>query len=135
MLKGSNLLHEADVLKPDQMWPSLALIAGLFIGSIKARFLFCRSCKKNLLRIDSLEQPKLWQFFRPGFFILLSLMITLGAILSRAAHANYPFLLGVAILDFSIAVALIGSSYIFWTHTVSQEYQAKKNPDEQLQAL
>jgi hypothetical protein len=37
-----------------------------------------------------------------------------GATLSRLAHDNYYFLIGVAILDFSIAIALLSSSYVFW---------------------
>jgi len=41
-------------------------------------------------------------------------MILTGATLSRMAHGNYPFLIGVAIVDFSISVALLGSSYVFW---------------------
>jgi hypothetical protein len=41
-------------------------------------------------------------------------MITTGATLSRLAHENYYFLIGVAILDFSIAIALLWSGYAFW---------------------
>ncbi len=41
-------------------------------------------------------------------------MILLGAVLSRMAHGHYAFLIGVAALDFSIAMALLGSSYVFW---------------------
>jgi hypothetical protein len=41
-------------------------------------------------------------------------MILAGATLSRLAHNNYAFLIGVGILDISIAVALLGSSYVFW---------------------
>jgi hypothetical protein len=43
-------------------------------------------------------------------------MILAGTTLSRVAHGNYPFLIGVAIVDFSIGIALLGSCYIFWTH-------------------
>lgn len=116
ILKGSSLLLEADYLKPGQTWPTrTALFSGLLIGALKAKFIFCKSCKNNLKRIDSLENPKVWQFFKPWFFVFLLLMIITGAILSRNAHNNYSFLIGVAILDFSIATALLGSSYIFWT--------------------
>ena len=116
MLRGSGLLFKADTLKPDQIWPWLAIIAGLLLGSLKARFLFIKSCQKNLARIGALKRPKIWQFFRPGFFVFLLLMIIGGAALSQLAPNNYPFLIGVVILDFSIAIALMGSSYIFWTH-------------------
>jgi hypothetical protein len=116
MLKGSSLLIKADTLKPDQIWPWLTIIAGLLLGSLKARFLFIKSCQKNLTRISALQRPKIWQFFRPRFFVFLLLMIIGSAALSQLAQNNYPFTIGVAILDFSIAIALMGSSYIFWNH-------------------
>ncbi|MFQ5421433.1 MAG: hypothetical protein ACE5EY_13845, partial [Anaerolineae bacterium] len=90
--------------------------AGLFFGGLKAYYIFRKSCRKNLERIARLEAPKIWQFYRPGFFLALALMITLGATLSRMASGNYPFLIAVAILDFSISFALLGSSIIYWQH-------------------
>ena len=115
LLKGGSLLVEAERLKPGQIWPWLTVLAGLLLGGLKAKLLFRKSCQKNLARISALKQPKIWQFFTPRFFVLLSLMIIAGTNLSRLAQGNHPFLIGVAILDFSIAMALIGSSYIFWT--------------------
>ncbi|MCK5312804.1 MAG: hypothetical protein KAJ62_11880 [Desulfobacteraceae bacterium] len=112
--KGGSLLIEADTLKPEQNWTWLALVIGLLIGGLKAKYLFSKSCKKNLTRIDLLIKPKVWQFFRPGFFLFLAIMIVTGVALSRAAHNNYIFLISIAILDISIATALIGSSYVFW---------------------
>ena len=114
LLKGGSLLVEADALKPGQIWPWLAISVGLFLGSLKAKFLFIKSCEKNLDRINGLNPPKIWQFFTPRFFTLLTIMILTGATLSRMAHNNYAFLIGVAILDISIAIALLGSSYVFW---------------------
>jgi hypothetical protein len=116
MLKGGTLLFEADTLKPDQIWAWLAIFIGLLLGGLKAKFFFSKSCQKNLTRIGALERPKLWQFFRPNFFVFMFLMIITGTTLSQMAHNNYPLLIGVAILDFSIAIALIGSSYIFWRY-------------------
>ncbi|MCJ7624980.1 MAG: hypothetical protein MUO76_15875 [Anaerolineaceae bacterium] len=113
--KGGSLLIEAAALEPEQDWVWSVTPIGVLIGGVKAKFLFSRSCKKNLARIDLLHQPKIWQFFRPGFFIFLALMIATGATLSKMAHGSFPFLIGVAILDFSLATALLGSSYIFWT--------------------
>jgi hypothetical protein len=112
--KGGSLLFEAETLKPGQSWTWLAVVIGLLIGGLKAKYLFSQSCKKNITRIDSLSHPKVWQFFRPGFFLFLALMIATGVTLSRLAHHNYGFLIGVAILDLSIATALLGSSYVFW---------------------
>ena len=114
LIKGSSMLLEANALKPDGVWRWYAAVLGFFLGALKVRVIFSKVCRKNLVRIYALEQPKIWQFFRPGFFMFLLLMIVLGASLSRAAHGNYPFLIGMAILDFSLAVALIGSSYVFW---------------------
>jgi hypothetical protein len=114
LLKGRSLLVEAEALQPKHAWPWLGAVVGLVLGSLKAKFLFSKSCRKNLDRIAALEQPQLWQFYRPGFFVFLVLMITTGATLSRLAHDNYAFLISVATLDISIATALLGSSYAFW---------------------
>ena len=114
LLKGGSLLVEADALRPEEGWPWLATVAGLFLGGLKAKFLFSKSCQENLSRIAALDQPQIWQFFRPGFFVMLTVMILIGVTLSRLAHNNYPFLIGVAILDLGIAIALLGSSYVFW---------------------
>ena len=116
LLKGSSLLIEAEALKPEQNWPWLAVVAGLFLGGLQAKYLFSETCQKNLDRIAALERPKIWQFFRPGFFVMLTAMILVGAALSRLAHNNYPFLIGVGTLDLSLATALLGSSYVFWKH-------------------
>jgi len=116
LVKGSSLLLEAELLKPDMHWTWAAPIFAVLFGGIRARFLFSNSCRKNLARIAALDQPKIWQFFSPVFFILLSLMILAGAALSNIAHGNYPFLLGMAALDLTVAVALLGSSYVFWKH-------------------
>jgi hypothetical protein len=114
LLKGGSLLAEADALRPALVWPWLAVVAALVLGGLKAKFLFSKSCQKNLARIASLERPRLWDFFRPGFFVALSIMILVGTSLSRLAHNHYPFLIAVAVLDLGIAVALLGSSYVFW---------------------
>jgi hypothetical protein len=114
LLKGSNLLIEADTIKPEKYWPQLAAITGLFFGSLKARFLFNKSCQKNLNRIAALNRPRIWQFFRIRFFVALIIMITMSVILSGLVHNNYIILISVAILDLSISIALLGSSYVFW---------------------
>ncbi|OVE73547.1 hypothetical protein BVX94_03545 [bacterium B17] len=112
--KGSKLAMEAYSLRPGELsvWVSVGL--GLFAGAVKVRFIFSRTCRKNLVRIDKLIEPRLWQFFRPRFFVFLTLMITLGSCLSRLSHGNYVLLLCVAVLDLSISTALLGSSYVFW---------------------
>jgi hypothetical protein len=115
LVKGRSLLVEADALEPEQVWPWLAVFAGFFLGGLQAKYLFAKSCQKNLDRIDALDRPRIWQFFRPGFFAALTVMIFVGATLSRLAHNNYSFLIGVAAVDLNIGIALLGSSYVFWT--------------------
>ncbi len=116
LIKGSSLLTEAYSLKPEQYWPWLAVAVGPVIGSIKGKFIFRKSCLKNLARIDALNQPKIWQFFKPWFFLVLVIMILFGATMARLAHTqhNYYFLIGVAIVDIDIGIALLWSSYMFW---------------------
>ncbi len=113
--KGISLLIEADVMEPGMAWPWIAGFVGFTLGGLKAKYLFTKSIKKNLIRIDALSKPQIWQFFSPGFFAALTVMILAGVTLSRMAHNNYPFLIGVAILDLGIAIALLGSSYVYWT--------------------
>ena len=112
--KSSILLLEAQSINPNQLWIWLAVLAGLMIGVIKAKYLFKRLCIKNLKRIDTLENPRLWQFYRTGFFIFLLAMILLGSFISQLAHGSYTALLTMAIIEVSLATALLGSSTCFW---------------------
>jgi hypothetical protein len=114
LIKGGSLLMEAELIEPHRHWPWIAVMIAVLVGGIKAKFLFRDSCRRNRARNAALDQPRIWQFFRPGFFVLLSIMIMVGATLSNLAHGNYPFLLGIAALDLTIAVALLGSSYVLW---------------------
>ena len=116
LIKGFSLLIEAYSLKPEQYWPWLAIVVGPVIGSIKGKFIFRKSCLKNLARINTLNQPKIWQFFKPWFFAVLAIMISFGATMARMAHTqhNYYFLIAVSMVDIDIAIALLWSSYIFW---------------------
>ncbi len=114
LLKGRSLLMEAHTIQASIIWPGLVVAASLFLGFMKAKFIFSKSCRKNLLRIERLAQPKVWQFFRPGFFLALALMILTGATLSRLASGHYMGLHGVALLDLTIGIALLTSSIEFW---------------------
>ena len=114
LVKSGMLLAEAFALGSNHVWPWGLVVAGVVLGALRGRYFFSRVCQKNLLRIGSLERPKIWQFFRKRFYFLLLLMILFGIGLSRWANHRYVFLLCVAALDLAVGVALIGSSYVFW---------------------
>ena len=114
LLKGGSLLAQALELRPAESWTWLAVPAGLIIGGIKTELIFGKVCRKNLDRISKLEQPKIWHAYRPGFYVFLAAMILLGGTLSSAAIGNYAGLMAMAILDFSLATALLGGGRFFW---------------------
>ncbi len=114
LLKTVQLLSAALALNPNAIGPLLALMAGLLLGLLKGKYLFSRACLRNIERIMALEKPKIWQFFRPRFFVFLTGMILLGRFLSLQSQNHYGWLLSVAALDLSIAMALLGSSVLFW---------------------
>lgn len=114
--KGASLLAQANALKPGETWTWLAVAAAVLIGGVKARYLFGGFCRKNLDRIAALDDPRLWQAFRPGFYVFLATMVLLGAVLSRLATGNYPALIALIMLDISIAIALLGSFRVFSQH-------------------
>ncbi len=116
LLKSASLFTQAIALKPGEASSWLFIAAAILIGSIKAHYLFSGFCRKNLDRIAALDDPQLWQAFRPGFYVFLTTMILLGAILSRLAIGIYPALMALVILDISIAIALLGSIRVFSQH-------------------
>lgn len=120
--KASELFLEAHALSDTVTWIWVCMGLGVLLGSIKARFIFRKSCQKNLRRIETLQEPKYWQFYRPQFFLMLAVMISAGVMLSRLAHGNLPFLLGVAVLDLSIASALLISSRVYWEEKAFEKF-------------
>jgi len=117
---GVKLIWNAVQLKPGGPWPWLAVLVGVILGIIQVKTIFARSCRKNLYRINSLEYPRIWQFYRPGFLFALAVMITSGVLLNHWAQGNYYYMLGVAGLDFALTISLLGSSYVFWTKKQAQ---------------
>lgn len=113
---GLELLIQALEMRPDSSWHWLFLLLGLILGVVQASTIFARSCRKNIKRIRSLEEPRIWQFFRPGFFLALAGMITAGIVLDFLAQGKYFFLLFVSGLDFALTISLLGSSLVFWKY-------------------
>ena len=113
-LKATALIKEAYTLNPVSFWIYLAPILGIFIGLIKTLLIFNHACKKNIKRIHALINPRVWQFFRPGMFIFLAIIIPAGAMMSRMAAGKFGWLCAVAVLDLSIGTALLASSLQFW---------------------
>jgi hypothetical protein len=114
---GYELVNQAVDLRPDQSWHWLGILFGIILGIVQALTIFKRSCQKNIQRIRSLPDPRIWQFFRPGFFLALALMITTGVLLDHFSQGIYFFMLGVSGLDFALTISLLGSSYVFWRET------------------
>jgi hypothetical protein len=71
-------------------------------------------CKKNLIRISKLSEPKIYQFFTPIFFAALILMIAAGVILSNLAEENFTACYAIAILDLTIGTGLLTSSRVYF---------------------
>ncbi len=111
--KAGQLLVSANALGPEN-WVWMGAGLGIAIGTIKAAVLFNKSCRRNLNRINSLEQARIWDFFRPSFFFFLTLMIVAGGVMSQMAAGHYEWLICVAIIDLSIGTALMISSRQFW---------------------
>lgn len=114
LIKSAGLFLEADRGGASLLLIILAMLSGLMIGWIKAKYLFIKMCNRNLKRINELKQPMLWQFYRIRFFIFLGLMVSLGAYLSRLAQGDNLMLIALATVELSIATALLVSSHCFW---------------------
>lgn len=116
---GVELLSKARELRPDSTWHWLFIGLGILLGIIQARTLFARSCRRNIQRIRQLDDPRVWQFFRPSFFLALAAMIGAGILLDIFSQGIYFFMLFVAGLDFALTISLLGSSLIFWQDRIA----------------
>ena len=115
IFKGSALIKSAHLMDPESMWAYTSGAAGILLGLIKGKYLFSKACSKNIKRIRTLEDPRIWQCFRPGMLLFLAIIIPTGAWMSRASAGNYTLLCLVGALDLSIALALLSSSILFWS--------------------
>lgn len=113
-LKAAALVKQAYLLNAASPWVFIVPVLGITIGLIKTKFIFNHACKKNILRIRSLETPRVWQCFRPGMLIFLAIIIPTGAMMSRMAAGKFGWLCAVATIDLSIGTALLLSGLLFF---------------------
>lgn len=113
LYKGAGYLVAAASVGP-VVPPVLAGVAGAAVGLMRGRTMFLRACRRNLQRIAALDDPRVWQFFRPGFFAALAVMIAAGAVLAWLAGTGYWGQVIVGGLELVIATALLTSSIAFW---------------------
>ena len=111
--KGFLLLIEADAINSQSHLPPVSILVGFWLGIAKGKYVFAKSWLQNRERIYRLKQPKLWQFFTPGFFVALAVMITGGVFLSVISHGDFPLLIAVGILDLAIGTALASGRFFF----------------------
>lgn len=114
MLKGYSLLKNANLIHFNMENISIVLVISFILGQVKSKYIFEKFCIKNLIRIQQINEPKIYQFFELRFFFLLALMILAGLTLSILAEDNYIFLLSLAGLDIALSTALIKSSLTFF---------------------
>ncbi|MFP4624844.1 MAG: hypothetical protein ACLFRX_11740 [Gemmatimonadota bacterium] len=111
--QGSGYLVEA--AGAGAAWPAGAAAAGgVTVGIVRGRSMFREACLRNLRRIDALEYPRVWQFFHPGFFLALVLMVAGGIVLSRLAGVAPWAAVVIGGLELVIATGLLTSSITFW---------------------
>ena len=113
-VKGYLLLKEANSISFNMENISMVLVVAFILGQIKSKFIMEKFCKKNLIRITELREPKIYQFFEFHFFLFLALMIFTGLLLSGFASGNYNYLLMIGALDLTLSTALLKSSTQFF---------------------
>lgn len=118
---GTELILLSKSMRPGENWPWIFIGLGILLGIFQATMIFNRSCRKNIFRINQLEDPRIWQFFRPGFFLALAIMISSGILLDHFSQGQYFFMLSVAAVDIALTISLLGSSYVFWTEKLPSE--------------
>jgi hypothetical protein len=114
LLKSGALFKNAYATDAHSLWAYTAVLVGAAAGLFKGKFLFSKSCKNNIERINALSNPRIWQSFRPGMLIFLAVIIPAGAWMSRAAAGSYTLLCLVGAFDLSISLALLSSGVVFW---------------------
>ncbi|MCG8563977.1 MAG: hypothetical protein MI747_02745 [Desulfobacterales bacterium] len=114
LAKSSLIFMEAAVLGTPMAVIAGVWLAGLVLGLAKGKFMFTPICLKNITRIHALDAPKLWQFYRIRFFFFLFLMVGFGQWAQDASSGNSRYLLALAALELSVAMALLFSFKCFF---------------------
>ena len=125
LFKGGALIKSAYLIDSQSFWTFTAALLGIIAGLLKGKFLFSKSCRKNIKRIRALANPRVWQCFRPGMLIFLALIIPTGAWMSRASAGSYTLLCLVGALDLSISFALLTSTIVFFNLGHFQLFRSK----------
>lgn len=113
LFKSIGMIVDALSLGATPVLAFSAIIAGIVAGTAKARWIFIRTCQKNIKRIFTLTSPKIWQFYRARFFCFLLLMILFGHFAHDLSENSVWRLLLLASLELSISTALLISSGCF----------------------
>jgi len=79
---------------------ALALALGLLVGAAKGHFVLSRTARRNIRRIDALEEPRPWNVFSGRFVIVIGMMIGLGIGLRTMAEHGW------------LTWALVGGIYV-----------------------
>lgn len=111
--KGAERMLEAATELGAPTWPLVAGLLGLAVGVLRGRLVFRRAAERNVRRIHALEAPRVWQFFRPGFFAALVVMVGVAVGMSLLAETGTVARVVVGGLDWAIAFSLLVSAGAF----------------------
>ncbi len=106
LTKSSLIFMEAAKKGAPVMILALAAAAAVIIGIIKSKTLFIPTCRENIHRIMGLKSPRIWQCYRPRFFLFLFLMVSFGTWAHGAASGSSGWLVLLGGLELSVSTAL-----------------------------
>ena len=112
--KGAGWLLEAAGREGWALPAAVAAVA-IAVGLLRGRTVFRRAAVKNLERIRALHAPRLYQVFRPAFFLALAAMFAAVFRFGWIARTGYPGMVIVGGLDLVIGVSLLTGATAFWT--------------------
>lgn len=113
------MLKEANVMKPNIEIISVVMATAFIVGLLKNKYIMTKFNLNNISRINSIENPKVYDFFELKFFFYLGLMIIAGIVMSGIARGNYNLLLIVGGIDLALSTALLKSSILFFNEKKS----------------